>query len=115
MFHVYDCVRLDQPPRRYTVEPGKSLEGDWQAGAYDVCVYGPNGFFRSFAGSGVDAQRPLVAARIEPMVGGPINFTLGFEITSRGAKDRIVFDQKDSHERIALFILDPCLQNLSAG
>ncbi|MDE3011125.1 MAG: phospholipase C, phosphocholine-specific [Pseudomonadota bacterium] len=39
-------------PRSYTVEPGKLLADNWSAaGAYDLAVYGPNGFFRSFAGS----------------------------------------------------------------
>lgn len=91
VFHVYDRLRLDAPPRRYTVEPGKLLDGEWPKGPYDICVYGPNGFFRSFAGSGsgTDVKRPLVQARIAPMIGGPINFTLGFEIPSRGVPDRI--------------------------
>ncbi|MEV4618516.1 phosphocholine-specific phospholipase C [Asanoa sp. NPDC049573] len=36
-------------PRSYTVEPGKRLSDTWPAGA-DLTVYGPNGFFRRFAG-----------------------------------------------------------------
>jgi phospholipase C len=37
--------------RGYTVEPGKKLEGTWNAApTYDLSVYGPNGFVRSFAG-----------------------------------------------------------------
>ena len=27
VFHVYDKLHLDRIPRRYTVEPGKQLEG----------------------------------------------------------------------------------------
>jgi phospholipase C len=41
------------PPRSYTVEPGKSLSDSWPAaadGTYDVSVFGPNGFMRSFKG-----------------------------------------------------------------
>ncbi|HOY78480.1 MAG TPA: phospholipase C, phosphocholine-specific [Hyphomonadaceae bacterium] len=114
VFHAYDCQRLDHPPRRYTVEPGKSLEGDWQGGAYDVCVYGPNGFFRSFVGNSADAKRPLVAARIEPMVGGPINFTLGFEITTRGAKDRIQATPAAYAEHLAPKALTPPAQGKPA-
>jgi phospholipase C len=51
VFHVYDRLRLDQPPRRYTVEPGKSLRGVWpRTPAYDLWVLGPNGFHRHFKG-----------------------------------------------------------------
>jgi phospholipase C len=43
------------PPRNYTVEAGKSLSDTWLVevaglGAYDLAVYGPNGFFRHFKG-----------------------------------------------------------------
>jgi phospholipase C len=41
-------------PRTYTVEPHKQLSDNWSpatSGLYDVSVYGPNGFFRSFQGS----------------------------------------------------------------
>jgi phospholipase C len=38
--------------RTYTVEPGKHLSGAWTAtSTYDLSVYGPNGFLRSFQGS----------------------------------------------------------------
>jgi len=37
--------------RSYTVEPGKQLSGTWKvASTYDLSVYGPNGFLRSFKG-----------------------------------------------------------------
>jgi len=40
------------PVRNYTVEAGKMLSGSWTvAGAYDLTVYGPNGFTRHFKGS----------------------------------------------------------------
>jgi hypothetical protein len=29
VFHVYDRLRLSAAPRRYTVEAGKALEGEW--------------------------------------------------------------------------------------
>ncbi len=39
-------------PRTYTVESGKSLADVWNvASTYDLSVYGPNGYFRSFKGS----------------------------------------------------------------
>lgn len=38
--------------RTYTVEPGKQLSDSWHVGAsYNLSVYGPNGFLRSFIGS----------------------------------------------------------------
>ncbi|WP_035059381.1 phosphocholine-specific phospholipase C [Andreprevotia chitinilytica] len=40
-------------PRRYTVEAGKQLTDTWAldtTGHYQLSVYGPNGFFRRFAG-----------------------------------------------------------------
>src|SRR5262249_20367468 len=44
------------PPRTYTVEPHKHLQDRWAFGTnrraqYDLSVYGPNGFFRSFKGT----------------------------------------------------------------
>src|SRR5690606_29828600 len=55
VYHVYDMHRLDRIPRRYTVEAGKSLTDEWTVGetkgAYDLEVYGPNGYFHKFAGN----------------------------------------------------------------
>lgn len=52
VLHVYDRLRLAGPPRRYTVGAGASLEDGWPEGPYDLEVFGPNGFYRSFAGPG---------------------------------------------------------------
>jgi phospholipase C len=50
VFHVYDRLRPEAIPRRYTVEPERSLQADWPflAGstAYDLWILGPNGFHR---------------------------------------------------------------------
>ncbi|WP_459616075.1 phosphocholine-specific phospholipase C [Bordetella sp. 2513F-2] len=55
VFHVYDKKHLDLIPRRYTVEPGKTLEDVWDASAdggdYDLWVYSSNGFVRTFGGN----------------------------------------------------------------
>jgi phospholipase C len=56
VFHVYDKLHLDRLPRRYMVEPGKTLDDIWNAvsddrGAYDLWVLGPNGFHRAFQGA----------------------------------------------------------------
>jgi phospholipase C len=56
VFHVYDRLRLDRVPRRYTVQPGGSLVGHWllhgEHKAYDLWVLGPAGFHRAFVGHG---------------------------------------------------------------
>lgn len=55
VFHVYDRTRLQDIPRRYTVEAGKMLEGAWPASpdtAHDLWVLGPNGFHRHVRGRG---------------------------------------------------------------
>ena len=62
VFHVYDRHRLDRLPRRYTVGAGRSLEGVWPAGAYDLWVLGPAGFHRHFIGdAGKDEPQVVVA------------------------------------------------------
>lgn len=55
VFHVYDKYNLERLPRRYIVEPGKSLTDTWNVfqdnmGQYDLWVLGPNGFHRHFKG-----------------------------------------------------------------
>lgn len=69
VFHVYDKHRLDQLPRRYTVEAGKSLSDTWTAngeGRFDLTVLGPNGFMRGFTGNIAQAAAsPLVTARYD--------------------------------------------------
>ena len=66
VFHVYDKLNLDRLPRRYMVEPGKTLDDTWNAmrddsGFYDLWVLGPNGFHRHFKGD-LNALRASDAA-----------------------------------------------------
>jgi phospholipase C len=63
VFHVYDRLRLDRPPRRYTVEPGKSLADAWEAGPYDLWILGPNGFHRHFAGHAPGRETSVAVAQ----------------------------------------------------
>lgn len=68
VFHVYDRLNLSDLPRRYTVEPGKQLEGSWTplaSGAYDLWVLGPNGYHRHYTGN---ARRVAAAAQPNPEV-----------------------------------------------
>jgi phospholipase C len=88
VYHVYDKLHLDRIPRRYTVEAGKELSDLWDvaadAGAYDLWVYGPNGFARVFtndvAGAGYGAN-PECHVRYEQEAGS-IRVTL----TNTGAE-----------------------------
>jgi phospholipase C len=50
VLHVYDRLRLDRTPRRYTVGPGARLADSWDPGPYDLWVLGPGGFHRQFVG-----------------------------------------------------------------
>jgi phospholipase C len=60
VFHVYDRNRLEQIPRRYTVEAGRSLVDRWIVdGTYDLWVLGPNGFVRGFSGNGPGIEAAL--------------------------------------------------------
>lgn len=61
VFHVYDHARLDAPPRRYTVEAGKSLDDRWAAGPQDLWILGPNGFHRRYVGDGAEMVEVLTA------------------------------------------------------
>lgn len=55
VFHVYNKLDLDEIPRRYVVEAGKTLEDIWAVhqehqGQYDLWVMGANGYHRHFKG-----------------------------------------------------------------
>lgn len=70
VLHVYDKLHLDRLPRRYVVEPGKTLHGDWAAradngGKYDLWVLVPNGYHLRSTGdlsrlAGARAPQPEV-------------------------------------------------------
>lgn len=53
VLHVYDRLRLEAIPRRYTVAPGAPLRDHWPihtGEGYDLWLLGPNGFHRQFRG-----------------------------------------------------------------
>ncbi len=78
VFHVYDLKHLERIPRRYTVEAGKSISDEWDLAednnAYDLEVYGPNGYFHKFSGNtespepyislGYNYKKGIISARI---------------------------------------------------
>jgi phospholipase C len=56
-------------PRTFTVGPHKLLEDSWRVAAlgrseYDLSVYGPNGFFRSFKGGVAGRNRAKLDVRV---------------------------------------------------
>ncbi len=66
VIHVYDRLLLEAIPRRYTVAPGRDLQGSWPLHAvqgYDLWALGPNGFHRHYQGDAAAAMP--VEARIE--------------------------------------------------
>jgi len=73
VFHVYDLQHLDRIPRRYTVEAGKSLLDEWDLskdnGAYQLEIFGPNGYFCSFSGN-VNTSEPEISVRYDHEKGG---------------------------------------------
>ncbi|NKF23114.1 phosphocholine-specific phospholipase C [Solimonas marina] len=65
VFHAYDRLHLEAPPRRYGLAPGTALEAEWSLaadnGQYDLWLLGPNGWHRHFTGlrttaSGADPE-----------------------------------------------------------
>ncbi|RYG32197.1 MAG: DUF756 domain-containing protein, partial [Burkholderiales bacterium] len=95
VLHVYDCKRLDAPPRRYTVEPGKMLQDDWAPaadGSYDLFVQGPNGFHRRFAsaktGAGPLVTLVAVGRKVQLRLNNPEKTPRSIRVTSEPyAKD----------------------------
>jgi phospholipase C len=68
--------------RVYTVEPGKRLSDSWNAApSYNLSVYGPNGFFRSFAGS-IGGAALEVRSRYGTEAGGTIKWRITNEAST---------------------------------
>lgn len=70
-FHVRSANRTDGP-WTYTTEAGKKISDTWNTayskGTYDLSVFGPNGFLRTFQGPGKTAG-PEVTARHDKATG----------------------------------------------
>lgn len=75
-------------PWTYTVEAGKTLSGDWtpsrkDEGAYELSVFGPNGFLRTFRGhvtagtGGTEGTRGKGSRPADPEVGVRYDARLG--------------------------------------
>jgi phospholipase C len=72
-----------QPPRSYTVSPNSQLSDVWEyaglgLGAYDLSVYGPNGFFRAYEGTVNQATSANIQSEIAYDVArGGVTLTTG--------------------------------------
>ncbi|MDN8156645.1 DUF756 domain-containing protein, partial [Acinetobacter baumannii] len=94
VFHVYDKLNLDRIPKRYIVEPNKTLDDEWDAlndnlGRYDLWVLGPNGYHRHFKG---DAQR-IIDSGVKPEIRVCYDIANGdvyVELMNEGTKDTIL-------------------------
>ena len=77
VYQVHDLDDLDALPHHYTVEPGKSLDGEWRIreSGYRLQLRGPNRWFRELRGTAADAL--TVHCRV---AGG----ALAIEIVNRG-------------------------------
>lgn len=117
VFHVYDKQQLDSMPadaalptapaallafrdqyplpRRYVVEPGKSVDDEWavqaqSGGRYDLWVLGPNGFHRRFKGD-LTALRSRHAPAPEVRIAyAPASGSLRLEARNEGAGQLIL-------------------------
>lgn len=69
VFHVYDRLHLDQGPRRYGVEPGKSLQDVWDTSQddaqYDLWVLSTNGWHRHFQGNSRAPRQPEISVNYD--------------------------------------------------
>jgi phospholipase C len=76
VFQVYDRLRLDLVPRRFTVEPGKQVTDHWPLHgadkAYDLWVLGPAGFHRAFVGTAATREPGLTLS----ITDGRLNLTV---------------------------------------
>ncbi len=73
--------------RNYSVAPGDELQDSWSldgfaGGAYHLKVYGPNGFYREFAGA-ANGPKLLVMVDYERVAGNPASLTGNLQVTVR--------------------------------
>ncbi|GAB3043569.1 phosphocholine-specific phospholipase C [Stenotrophomonas tumulicola] len=85
VLHVYDGLRLDAIPRRYTLLPDTPMEDRWALDAQDgvdLWLLGPNGFHRHFRGHAaasapVQADVQRIGGRLSLHLHNPGNEAVG--------------------------------------
>jgi phospholipase C len=69
-FYVYDRVRVNSAPRRYTMSAGDNFADFWTLrdteGRYGLSVYGPNGSLFEFHGSAARDALPEASLTLDP-------------------------------------------------
>jgi phospholipase C len=97
----------DEGPWTYTVEAGDSLTDTWKIkqGRYDLSVFGPNGFLRSFRGS--TSAHGAANLEVDSRYDGD-RYELILRVTNRGSRDRPVrASNAYGDERPVEFLLRP--------
>jgi phospholipase C len=87
VLHVYDRLRLDRTPRRYTVGAGETLGGSWSGKPgepYDLWILGPNGFHRHLGGT-MTGQDVRASLRCDPVLR-----TIALTLANPGTMVRLV-------------------------
>jgi len=140
VYHVYDKRRLDQIPRRYTVEAGKAIDDSWTVdadGGFDLWVVGHNGFLRHFRGDVAGAATaPKLAVRQDDRGGALVialdnkggatgTITIDRDLYGKGPAQTLSvaagatlkhrWDVKDSHDWYDLTIAANGLEVRAAG
>jgi phospholipase C len=100
VFHVYDRRNLESAPRRYTVEPGKTLADLWPAGPYDLWVLAPNGFHRHLVGEAPEREASVTMLHAS----GPI---LALDAYSQAAADALCIAPNAYGESLATLARAP--------
>jgi phospholipase C len=95
VLHVYDRLRLETAPRRFTVGAGARIDGVWEAGPYDLWILGPNGFHRHFVG---DPGRDALTLTVEPGADGR---ELVLTIANTGDRERRIEALTDPYGPVA--------------
>ncbi|MHB1021150.1 MAG: phosphocholine-specific phospholipase C [Acidobacteriaceae bacterium] len=85
-FYVYNGIQPNDPPRRYAVSAGDTLSDYWlnsdAQDAYDLSVYGPNGYMCQFRGSASSKEHSTPEVKLSfDAIGGNVHFLL----TNHGA------------------------------
>ncbi|RJF87551.1 phospholipase C, phosphocholine-specific [Oleomonas cavernae] len=106
VFHVYDRLHLDRVPRRYSVEAGKQIAGDWSItpdlGKYDLWVLGPNGFHRHFTGDVNVAGAPGRAIPEVAVTYDAPDQRLNIVLTNTGVRSSILRVKANAYESFAV-------------
>jgi len=104
VLHAYDLTQLNQPPHRFTLAVGSELDWQCSKGAYDVALFGPNGFFRRYTGAGIDPKAPAVEFLPTNRLGFALNVIWG-DRADRIAVTPLAYEDKFAKRAMTPIIL----------